>query len=243
VSSFETLHGGKNGLVYKVTVEAEDPTQLTTQSTRPGTSPLPSGAVDLVMRIANPDAILNETIRVQNEAAAMTLMRQALADIKPSLVPDVYGWSPASEGRGWLLMQSMPGVPLVDKFSDLDAEKQRDLVSQIARVFKLKQTYQLPPSVKGYGGLNFDSEGNIVVGPTPIAGGGPSDSFAELYAEYFQTQRALADTCDVVQGWSGTEVQGRLDKFAAEGLKPLLDDLQAKLAPRPTLVHGDFGKN
>jgi len=185
--------------------------------------------------------MLNENVRVQNEVAVTSLMREALSPQFSHLVPKVYGWEASSEfgENGWVLMELMPGTPLGGKFPSLDPEKQREILRQIAQIFKCIQDYKLPESVQGYGGLNFDEAGRITVGPTAIFGSkGACDSHATLYAEYFATQVGFSDKCDIVQGWKDTNSRARIDKFGAEGLRTLLQ----KFPARPTLVHGDFGK-
>ncbi len=113
---------------------------------KPGTSPLPAGPAKLVMRLANPDAMLNETVRAQSEVATMVLMRDALSSLNPRLVPAVYGWAPSSPtGNGWVLIELMPGEQLNKKFHDLKVETQRDILLQMAQVFKAIQAYDLPP--------------------------------------------------------------------------------------------------
>jgi hypothetical protein len=180
--------------------------------------------------------MLDERVRVQSEVATMHLMKDALGE----LVPAVYGWGPAVDGeRGWVLSQKMSGELMNAKFHGLDDDKKRDLLGQLARIFKAIQDYKLPTSAVGYGGLNFDEAGNVVIGPTPIAGGGPCGSFEELYMEYFQTQRAFMDKCDVVRGWEGTDLKERIDEFGSTMLRPLLQSLT--LTPRPTLIHADLG--
>lgn len=120
------------------------------------------------MRISNPQALVDENIRVQNEVAAMSLMRQALSSCKDRLISDTSAWSPSSEGREWILQEYMRGTQLDKDFGDLDSDCQRDIVHQIADVFKLIQEYRLPDSVIGYGGLCFNDSGDIVPGPKTI---------------------------------------------------------------------------
>jgi len=202
------------------------------------------------MRVSNPDAMLNEEVRVQNEVAAMMLAREALASLPGLLVPAVYDWEgtiPASnDGQrsspGWALLEFMPGSRLEDEFHALDDSEQRDILRQIALIFRAIQAYKLPDSVKGFGGLHFDDHGNVVVGATAIYGGGPCPTHAELYVEMLQTQLGFADKCDVVKGWNDSELRVRIEKFASEGVKPLLYQVQSELRLRPTLVHGDFGE-
>lgn len=204
-------------------------------------SPLPNGPAKLVMRLSNPDAMLNEAVRTQSEVATMALMRDALEPWGMPLVPTVYGWGPSGAGGegGWVLMELMPGEPLADKFQSLGTDEKWDIVRQMAQVFKAIQSYELPATVRGFGGLNFDEDGNVVVGATPIHGGGPCETLQELYAEYFRTQLAFADKCDVVRGWRDTPLRDRLDKFAAEKLGELLETLPLEV--KQTLVHADLG--
>ncbi|KAK4442929.1 kinase-like domain-containing protein [Podospora aff. communis PSN243] len=237
------LGGGKNSIVHSFIAEAAS--SEVSPSGRAAVSPLPRGAAKLVMRVANPEAMLNEAVRAQSEVAMMLLMRQALAklDTNGNVVPRVYGWSPPkdSKEKGWLLMEFMPGVVLADAFPSLGWEKKTSILQQIARIFAAIQTFVLPSSVKGFGGLNFDDAENIITGPTPIHGGGPSDTLTDLYTEYFRTQMSFADKCDVVKGWKTTgSLRDRLDKFAAEKLPQLLREVESKLKPRPTLVHADL---
>lgn len=91
----------------------------------------------MVIRISNPQALVNEEVRVQNEVAAMSLMSQALSSYRDRLVPNVYAWCPSSQARGWILQEHMVGTQLDQDFRGLDPERRRDLLRQIAEVFKL----------------------------------------------------------------------------------------------------------
>ncbi|KAK0631204.1 hypothetical protein B0T14DRAFT_35 [Immersiella caudata] len=134
----------------------------------------------------------------------------------------------------------MPSVRVADAFPSLVFEENKNSIHHIALVFKAIQSFQLPPSVKGFDGLNFDDNGDIITGPTPIHGGRPCDTVAGLYTEYFHTQISCADKCDIVKGWRATSLRDRLDKFGAEKLPQLLREVESQLTPRPTLVHADF---
>ena len=208
---------------------------------QPGTSPLPAHAVPLVFRLGNPGSMLDLEVRVQSEVALMALMRDALSSLDTQLVPAVYAWNDDDKNRGWILTEFMPGVSPVGTISELPPDGQRKLVGDMAQIVKAIQDYELPVTARGFGGLRFDADGHIVIGATPIAGGGPCDTLRQLYFEYFQTQLDFADGCDIVQGWTDTDLRARLDEFAAQALQPLLESLPLDGA-RPTLVHADFGK-
>ncbi|KAI8167012.1 hypothetical protein K4K49_011180 [Colletotrichum sp. SAR 10_70] len=187
-----------NARVYSISLNKaqQAPTPF---NKRFGASPLPPCATKVIMRFSDPASMLNENIRVQNEVAVMSLAREALKQHDPSLVPEVYGWRPFSEGVGWTLIEFRQGVPLGDRFPTLESEKKRDMLRQIAQVFKHIKKHKLPESARTFGGLNFGPDGSLIGGPTPIAGGGPCTTLADLYQEYFKTQTGFADKCDIVQ--------------------------------------------
>lgn len=147
--------------------------------------PLPSDATKAVIRFTDPNANLNDDVQVENEVASMSLARQALAPMDEQLVPNVYGWTSARDGLGWVLMQFMPGSPLPDTtFSQMDQDAKSVIINQIAQILKCFQQYELPSSVEGYGGLGFAGDGSIVNGPTTIHGARSAcETYHELYSQ------------------------------------------------------------
>lgn len=234
---------GQNVIVYRVTINSASPTSSKTPEPASqgviGVSPLPQESVQVVFRLSRPEAMLNESARVQNEIATMILTREALAAFNPSLVPDVYGWAPAGNDLGWSLIQYVPGELLSSHFPSLKDNKKREILGQISSILKEIREYQVPSSIRGYGGLTFSDEGKIINGPTTIPGGGPSPTHSALYQDYLQTQLKSADESEVIRGWRNTSVRERIDKFAKEKFLSLWDSF----APRQTLVHGDFGES
>lgn len=204
-----------------------------------GVSPLPDDVSELIIRLTSLNTDLNRDIQVQSEAAAMCLFKEALGPLDQSLVPTLYGWASNSDGHGWLLTGLLPGESLGDKFEVLEQESKRFIITQIAQILKHIQSYTLPSTVKGYGGLAFAEDGAIVVGGTPFPGGGPSTTHSALYAEYLDTQMARSEQCKVIKGWKDTDIPSRLAKLnnTFSGVREWEKDL------RPTLVHGDFGKS
>jgi hypothetical protein len=213
--------------------------QQPTQQKKPGTTVLPSTTNVVVARISNVEAILNEEVRVENEVAAMCLLRNALAGLGRKLVPDVFAWGrPTSKNPGWILQEFKEGVQLDKIFDDMDLETQQRIQKQITEMFKLIQDYELPASVVGYGGLAFSESGEVVTGPTSIPCGGPFDALEDMYAQMLRWQIADSKTSPPLRGWDG-KLQDRLDRFLAEGIVPLVRD---NSEARRTLVHGDLGK-
>lgn len=136
------------------------------------------------MRISNPAANLNEEVRIENEVAAIVLMRNALSEYGSMIVPDVYGWSSGRDAPGFIIEEKMTGGPLLD-MTLLPADAQKEVLLQAAKIFKLIQDYRTLPSMNGYGGLNFNEEGNVVMGPTSIHCGGPFLDYADMYRGLF----------------------------------------------------------
>lgn len=83
-------------------------------------------------------------------------------------------------------MEFISGTPLsVAEFKKLDSDAKKTVLDQVAEIPKLLQQYQLPASVKGYGGLGFAEDGSIDVGPTPIYGATKHcETYHELYIQY-----------------------------------------------------------
>lgn len=185
---------------------------------QPGTSNLPADTVKAVLRISHPDAMLNEDVRVQNEVAAMSLMRQALSTYQDALIPNVYAWSPSSEGYGWILQGYIGGAQLDQEFQGLEHSLKQDILRQVADVFKLIQDYSLPESVKGYGGLGFNESGHVITGPTAIPCGGPFSELQDMYLQMLRRQLAESDTSERIGGWHANNLRGRLEAFASNGM-------------------------
>ncbi|KAJ3569293.1 hypothetical protein NPX13_g6131 [Xylaria arbuscula] len=241
-SAFHKLGWDSNNFVYRVQlapIEGAPPksiNELPLQQ-QPGTTVLPSSTNEAVARISNIEAILNEGVRVENEVAAMCLMRNALGSLDTMLVPDVFAWGrPTSETPGWIIQEFKAGVQLDKAFGKMDPETQQNIQKQIARIFKLIQDCPLPESIVGYGGLAFAKSGEIITGPTSIPCGGPFRTLEDMYAQMIQYQLEDSKTSPVLNGWDD-ELQKRLNHFLAEGIVPLVRD---NSVTRQTFVHGDL---
>ncbi|GJD03213.1 phosphotransferase enzyme family protein [Colletotrichum higginsianum] len=105
---------------------------------KPGVAPLPAQTTRLIMRFSDPASMLNEEVRVQNEVAIMSLMREALGPADPSLVPEVYGWEPFSKGKGWTLIEFKQGtqIAFADKCDVVRGWKDSELRARLERFGK-----------------------------------------------------------------------------------------------------------
>lgn len=245
LSQVEVIHGlgrDSNNFVYRLTIfkAISPPTNPTLSKVpRPGTVGLFAEDSQVVIRISNPQAMVNADVRVQNEVAAMCLMRQALSSYRVRLIPNIYAWCPSSRGRGWILQEYMRGTQLDQNFRGLDPKLRRDLLRQIAEVFKLIQSFRLPDSVDGYDGLRFNKSSDIVTGPTTIPCGGPFSDYHEMYTQMLRRQLLEPDTSERIAGWRRNGLRDRLERFASCGIT---EQIIANCIPRQTLVHGDFSE-
>lgn len=244
-----SLHPNSNKTqVYTVTLVTGEKAKRTPKQTQHGTQPLPADTTTAILRFTDTGSDLNDEVQVQNEVAVLSLARDAFNGLDRRLVPRVYGWQAVNtrtrRGRpGWILQECMPGVPLSgDILEKMDTRQKESIIKDIAQAVHALQTFRLPESVVGYGGLNFGDDGQIVCGPTAIHGATRACmTYRELYHEYLQTQSKRMDRCDVVQGWGakGTGLRGRIDRFIVDKFQELLDG-STERNPRPVLVHGDL---
>ncbi|KIH91990.1 hypothetical protein SPBR_01680 [Sporothrix brasiliensis 5110] len=257
VESVELQLGSNNTQVYTVTIAPGSNVRTNNTSTRtarstygvqmervpqPGTETLPADTTTVILRFTDAGADLNDTVQVQNEVAAYSLARVALASLDEPVTPRIYGWRSVNldtKVSGWILQERKRGVGLNDEvFKKLDRAAKNSVLTDIARIFHLLQQYKLPVSVVGYGGLNFDDDGRVITGPTTIHGATKAcATYRELCYQYLRTQIQRMDMCDVVQGWQDApDLRARIDAFVERGFQPLLErSIEAN--PRPNFLY------
>ncbi|KAK4107639.1 hypothetical protein N656DRAFT_840325 [Canariomyces notabilis] len=234
-----------NNFVYRLILPAGTPDCLGSEGCKlehlSGCVPIPAGTKEFILRLSNPDAEgMHQETRVQNEVAILTLATAALRPVKPAVVPRVFGWGAAGSGRtGWILQELMPGMPLAEEFSkNMSMDQKRGILAQMARLVKALQDYQLPESIKGWGGLTFDDAGAIVSAPMPTVGAGPWSSLEDSYKDRLKVALARADANPHLQGWRVNGVRKRVDAFIEHGLPAYFAHLTSK--HDRVIVHGDF---
>ncbi|KAK2758251.1 hypothetical protein FQN54_004096 [Arachnomyces sp. PD_36] len=230
-----------NNFVYRVELSHSSSPQSQHRKEpepQPGTIPIPDSAQHVIMRLSNAAAGLNNLNRVENEVAAMSLARKAV--FPRQVIPAVYGWASAAKDQGWILMEHMRGVPLDAAFEEMTLNDKTKTLGEIASIVRAMQEYELPESIKGFGGLDFDRDGNIVSAPLTVFSCGPFTTYSELVKGILREQLAAADKIPVLEGWRAKDIWARLDKFITEDVERML---QSANAGKKRLVHGDFTMN
>ncbi|KAH7397398.1 kinase-like domain-containing protein [Pyrenochaeta sp. MPI-SDFR-AT-0127] len=233
-----------NNFVYRITLPSP-PSAAQNHSShgsrQPGTTPLPEGTTEFIMRLTNPDAEgMHAHTRVENEVAIISLAAAALSGLKPHVVPHVYGWGTAAppSSQGWILQGLMPGASVSEAFDSMSLGEQKSILAQMAGILKALQDLQLPSSIGHYGGVTFDGAGHIVSAATTSVGSGPW----ALYKDYFRDrlERALrqADSNPYINGWHANGVRKRLDSFVESGIPAQFKALASR--DEKIIVHADF---
>lgn len=236
-----------NNFIYRVTLSS--PTIATAKiksfhshKCQPGTAPCPAGTVSLIVRLANshPGTGINNTNRVENEVAAMSLARHALAESKYShLVPEIYAWGSVSSGQGFSIQQHMSGTMPDKGFDNLTLQDKSAVLRQMAEILALLQRYEIPATVDGFGGLKFDEDGTIVSAQMSLYKGGPCATYKDFLRAIFKVKLQEADENPVIQGWRENGLRTRLDDFIHHRLDAILKDNEHV---QKVLVHSDLCK-
>lgn len=169
----------------------------------------------------------------------MSLARDALKHLPTKLIPEVYGWGSAAKDQGWILHQYMPGKKLDFVMRTLELEDKKPILRQLAEIIKALQDYELPNTIQGYGGLTFDTLGNIISAQLTLLRGGPYPTYEAYYKGLLQAHLEQADNNAVILGWELNGVRKRLDRFLAEQIDKIIQDCGPN---KKTLVHGDFSE-
>lgn len=130
-------------------------------------------------------------------------------------------------------------------YDDLEALSKQDLNSvcqQLAAVAGALQNYQLPATVKGYGGLTFDDAGTMSSTKIIFRTGGPFPTYRDYLKTTLEWQLAQSEGISALKGWRGIPgLRERIDAFITDpdGLDCVLSKIPEY---RPTLVHGDLSE-
>lgn len=238
-----------NNFIYLVTLTAPTTSAQKLKSaqnadTQPGSVLFPANSAHLIVRLANSNPLtgMNNTNRVENEVAFMTLARQALTNSKYShIVPDVYTWASTSTGQGFTMQQYMRGTMPARGFDALSLQDKSVVFGQMSDILALLQRFKIPRTVDRFGGLKFDEQsGEVISAQMAIFTGDPSLTYKDLLRNIFRVKLGEADDNPVMRGWKENGVRVRLDDF----IDNRLDDIfKNHNDTQKVLVHGDFSKS
>ncbi|KAJ7184384.1 kinase-like domain-containing protein [Mycena filopes] len=239
------LERGYNNHLYSITIASA---ATKPHNEQPGTVPFSIGtgtaSQSLIVRLLKTElGAMRE--RVQNEVAALALVRQSLSSL--ARVPAVYAWS---EGRApgevpFIIMDLLPGTPLDTLWPLLDLPARLPILSQIRDVLMNLRSTQLPvpftPSSCAFGGLAFSASGSLTTATHPDGMGGPFTSAEEQWLSMLSNKLRAADENKYLEGWKGPDqpdLRSRLDSFiqSDKGFRAML----RQIAADPIFVHGDF---
>jgi hypothetical protein len=206
-----------------------------------GTTPLPGGAKEFIMRLTNPDAEgMHPQNRVENEVATISLAAAALGGFDPHVVPSVYGWGSAAppSSQGWILQELMPGASVSEAFNSMPLGEKKSILAQMADILKVLQDFQLPSSIEQYGGVTFDGAGQIVSTAMTSVGSGPWLLYEDYFRDRLEGALQQADSNPYIKGWHANGVRERLEAFVGSGVPTQFKALGRK--DDKILIHADF---
>lgn len=231
-----------NNFVYRVTVSSPIPlSHVSSRSSQPGCVPIPERTKQFIVRLTNPETEgMSMANRVENEVAMISLAAAALGGFQPHVVPRVYDWGSAAQesAQGWIVQELMPGNPLAEVLGELDLNQKKETFAQMAALLKALQSYKLPESVTGFGGVTFDDAGRIVSAPMPTVGAGPWHSYEAHFKSRLEISLKKAQDNQYINGWEANGLRERLDRFISDGVPAQFHTLSSKADK--VLTHGDF---
>ncbi|OAR01045.1 hypothetical protein LLEC1_02900 [Akanthomyces lecanii] len=241
-----------NNFIYKVDVH--EPASATHfPGTQPGTAQAPeNGLSTFVLRMGNLAVTdLNHANRVQNEVACSALAREALiAAGLDSLVPKIYAWrppksleEPEEQNFGWSICEFKSGKDLDTEFPTLSTEDQQKVILQLADIYAALQKAVVPPTAYEFGGLSFDSHGNMVSGQTAMREGGPWATLSDFWTDKLRGALGGAKPTSFLRTSkkNGTPLIQRVEQFLSEG--GVTQVLRSVDTAQRCLIHSDFTMN
>ncbi|KAF2224863.1 phosphotransferase enzyme family-domain-containing protein [Elsinoe ampelina] len=227
-----------NNFVYLVEAQIQADT-FQRIGTQYGTEPVPTDASQFIVRLPNPVSGYNDQVRVENEVASLALGRAALLrNDGTNLVARVFAWGSAKGGhQGWIVQEYMPGQPLAQDFEAMELDKQKIILGQMADVIGALQRFDVPESIKQYGGLTYTTDGSMVSSAMSILDGGPFQTYAELVLGTIRSKLTKADKNSHIAGWHANGVRDRLETFLMDGYPGLM---RTATATDKRLVHADL---
>ncbi|KAK7035855.1 hypothetical protein R3P38DRAFT_3484010 [Favolaschia claudopus] len=231
VESLEPITRGYNNKVYllKLSPNSTPAHRLLQSGCLPLPSPTPS---TLIFRTVRKRSQTPAARKVSNAIATMQLVRDNTdIPIAPAYAYDVNGDEP------WMVEGVLPGTPMDEAWQHADTDTRVRMLEALVDVLaKLKG---IPPPQPGFGGLTYDADGKMVLGPTSLAyDEGPFATAKEYYKAWIRGQWQDAKANPRSDGWKIDGIDQRIEKFFSEGLDTALVCLAEC---KPIFIHADFG--
>lgn len=230
-----------NNKVYLVELSSPTTSPVPSLLHRPLTHPIPPGTSQLVVRRPKTNVSMEDSVRVRNEVAFLSLACEALGavDGQASLCPRVYAWDDANLETQFIVEEFKYGEHIsTEEVSAFSPADQTHIFTQIAKFVKALQTIKLPEGVM-YGGLTFNDDGVISSTKSPIPCDGPFKTYTEFVKGMCVWQLEASERSKHLNGWTGTpKLRERLEAFFANGLDKVLEAIEED---KPTLTHADLG--
>ncbi|KAJ7491130.1 hypothetical protein FB451DRAFT_1222146 [Mycena latifolia] len=237
VESLEPIARGYNNKVYLLKLLPVDRApDAANRELQPGCLPFPQQTPDfLIFRTVRNKSQAPAVRKVLNSVATMQLVRETTdIPIAPLYAYDV------STDDAWMVEGKLPGVPMDEAWQTADTDTRVCMLEALADVFAKLKTMPVPngPGSR-FGGLGYDSDGKIVLGPTCLAyDDGPWATAQDYYKSWICGQWADAQKNPRSDGWKVDGLHERIEKFVNEGLDSALGCLDGC---HPVFIHADFG--
>lgn len=232
----ERLRSSSNSHLFAITLHLvhpfTKPAMAREASLMPFTTPIPVGTTQLVFRVPKTEA----SYAIKHMIAGYAVARDALKE-KKYLVPEVYAWRDSPTNR-WVLERHMGGHTVTVEELATDEDRIRPLLHQLADVAKRFLEYELPPKLRKFGGVTFDS--NNVLTAAPLVHGGPFATHQEFIKAKCRWRLDVSEKVRRIKGWRDSpELRKRIDRFLDEGIDKVLGELPNC---KPILVHSSLTK-
>ncbi|KAJ6598403.1 hypothetical protein DFH09DRAFT_1394617 [Mycena vulgaris] len=237
VESLEPIARGYNNKVYLLKLLTVNRAQDgASRALQPGCLPFPAEIPEfLIFRTTRNVSQIPAARKVLNSIASMQLVRENTdIPIAPAYAYDVNAES------AWMVEGKLSGVPMDEAWQTADADARVGMLEALADVLAKLKGLPVPagPGPR-FGGLGYDGDGKIVLGPTCLAyDEGPFATAKEYYKAWIGGHWDDAQKNARSDGWKVDELPERIESFLREGLDAALGCLDGC---DPVFIHADFG--
>ncbi|KAJ7671002.1 hypothetical protein B0H17DRAFT_196943 [Mycena rosella] len=154
-------------------------------------------------------------------------------------IAPTYAYS-VSTDDAWMVEGKLPGVPMDEAWQTADVAARVGMLEALADVLAKLKTIPVPSGPGSrFGGLGYDAEGKIILGPTCLGyDEGPFATAKDHYKAWIGGQWGDAQKNHYAVGWKVDGLHERIERFVREGLDSALGCLEGC---EPVFIHADFG--